>query len=98
MRIITPIAEHYQNMDELAQAQCAALFDQLNGTDDEDFDPSDEPQVLQGISRDNKGRAYLVFASDYRPREHQLIYVDAILNLADLLRRERVLPSPDQAP
>jgi hypothetical protein len=88
------IDEEYQQLAELAQAQCEALDLQIQRNED-DLNP-DEPEKLRGISQDKYGRAYLVFQADDSPRERQIIYVDAIMDLANLLRRERVLPSPDR--
>lgn len=94
MKLFVPIEDSYAQLAEFARTQCEALVEQIERNED-DLNP-DEPEKLRGISRDNKGRAYLAFSSDDRPRERQIIYVDAIMDLADLLRRERVLPSPDR--
>lgn len=86
------IEETYEQMAELAQGQVKALMEKFEEIRDPE-DPSDEaPEALQGITQDKNGRAMLVFRSQDAPRQRSIVYVDAIMDLADLLRRERCLP------
>ena len=89
------INERYQELAETATGQIEALqqaFDEIENPED----PSDD-WSLQGITRDKDQRAMLVFASPDTPNERSIVYVDAILDLRDLLCRERILPTESEA-
>ena len=82
------IDEAYEQVAERAGGQIAALLDAFQEIEE----PSDDaPESLQGITKDRDGRAMLVFQSPDTPRQRSIVYVDAILDLANLLRRERVI-------
>ena len=63
---------------------------------DDAVDLSLAPELLQGVCRGRDGRAYLIFQSEDTPRERRIVYVDAILELAALINRERVIPMPEK--
>ena len=93
MKQFVTIDDQYEQLAELAHAQCEEIEKTFQIINDPE-DPSDEaPERLQGITRTSPpmDRAALVFQSPDTPRQRRLVYVDAILDLADLIKRERVL-------
>lgn len=87
------IDEEYDRLVELAEAQAQAIQDAIfeKNEQEDNLDDEDEIERLRGIARDEDGRAMLVFQADATPRQRKLVYVDAILDLARLLNRERVI-------
>lgn len=59
-------------------------------------DLSIAPELLRGVSRGRDGRAYLIFQSEDTPRQRRIVYVDAILELANLINRERIIAMPEK--
>ena len=81
--------EHYRALADSACAQAEELeqmfMDIIDGRDEED-----EPCLVRlcGIRQEPDGRSVMVFAEPGVTHARQIIYVDAILALADLIKRE----------
>lgn len=93
------IDDRYFYLAETALMQCRELleaFERIEMPEDESL----EPETLRGITRTPVpfDRAALVFQSDETPNERTLVFVDAILDLANLLNREHILEPPEPAP
>ena len=85
------IDEHYRDLADRAEQQCAELGNQMTAIIDEaDDDGEPYAEKLCGIGRDKDGRAQLVFADpDGSTNRRTILYVDSIIELAKLLMRER---------
>jgi hypothetical protein len=87
-----PIDETYRDLADRAQAQCEALGDQMSAViDGEDDDGEACEMFLAGCRKEPDGRTVLVFGEADVPNGRTVVYVDAVLALADLIRRERVV-------
>jgi hypothetical protein len=93
------IEQRYEELAEIAQSQCEDIIQAIQIARDPDR-PDDNPERLQGITRTQPplDRAALVFHNDSANLAQTLVYVDAILDLAALLNRERVLLQPEADP
>jgi hypothetical protein len=86
--MLKPIDEHYRDLAVQATDQCEALARQMDAVldgEDEDGEPCGER--LCGRSR-RDGREALIFAEPGVRHQRQVVFVDAILELAALIRRE----------
>lgn len=90
------INQGYVEYAETAVGQIEALLEAFHEIENPEEPSDDAPESLQGITRDRDGRAMLVFQSPDTPRQRSIVYVDAILDLAGLLNRERVIPAGDE--
>lgn len=80
--------ERMRDLADRAADQCEALANKLTAIlDGVDEDGEDEPETLRGLATD-KGRLGLIFAEAGVSHRRTWIYVDAILALANLIRRE----------
>lgn len=87
---LKPIDEMYRDFCDCAVEQCAALGAQMNAIiEGEDEYGNDFDGWMNGTRREPDGRVVMVFL-ERGETQRQVIYVDAILALADLIRRERV--------
>lgn len=75
--------ERMRDLADRAADQCEALANKLTAV----LDGIDEAETLRGLGSD-KGRAGLIFSEDGVSQRRTWIYVDAILALADLIRRK----------
>ena len=87
-----PIDDRYLYLAEQAKEQCEQIleaFDRIELPEDE----SQEPETLQGVTRTPPpiDRAALVFQSNETPDQRTLVFIDAILDLALLINRERIV-------
>jgi hypothetical protein len=90
------IDDRYAYLAEQAEAQCREIIEAFERIDDPE-NPSVEPETLRGIGRvpyQKTDRPALVFQSDETLRQRTLVFVDAILDLAALIQRERLLEEP----
>jgi hypothetical protein len=88
------IDERYAGLAERAEEQCGELIKAFERIEDPE-DPSIEPERLVGIRREKNDRSALIFQSEDTPKQRTVVYVDDILKLAALIRRERVLTEPE---
>jgi hypothetical protein len=80
--------ERMRDLADRAADQCEALANKLTAVlDGIDEDGDDEAETLRGLGSD-KGRAGLIFSEDGVSQRRTWIYVDAILALANLIRRQ----------
>lgn len=88
------IDDTYAELAELAAGQCTALMEKFEEINDPDDPSDDEPETLQGVTRTLPplDRAALVFQSSSTPNQRAIVFVDAILDLAALILRERIIP------
>lgn len=89
---MTTIDEKYRDLADRAQQQCEALGDQFSAVidgEDEDGDPIE--MTMDGVRTERDGRRVIQFSEVDVPNGNIVVYVDAILELADLIRRERVV-------
>ena len=86
------IDEKYRSLADRAQQQCEALGDQFSAVIDE-CDDEGEPLEMQfdGVRVEKDKRIVMQFSEPDVGNSNIVVYVDAILALADLIRRERVL-------
>jgi len=83
------IDEKYRNLADSARDQAEELerifSDIIDGQDEEDEPCRERPC---GIRKEPDGRSVFVFAEPGIQNARRIVYVDAILALADLIRRE----------
>ena len=86
------IDQHYQDLAMRAADQAEALSSKMQAIN-EGYDDDGEPETerLCGVLREKDGRTTMVFADTAAPRQRTVIYVNAILDLADMIRREHIL-------
>jgi hypothetical protein len=85
---MTPIDERMRDLADQAADQCEALANKLTAIlDGVDEDGEDEPETLRGLATD-KGRLGLIFAEGGVSHRRTWIYVDAILALSEMIKRE----------
>jgi len=85
---MTPIDERMRDLADQAADQCEALANKLTAIlDGVDEDGEDEPETLRGLVTD-KGRLGLIFAEGGVSHRRTWIYVDAILALSEMIKRE----------
>lgn len=86
------IDEKYRDLADRAQQQCEALGDQFSALiDAEDEDGEPVEITMDGVRTEADGRRVIQFSEADVPNGRTVVYVDAILALADLIRRERVV-------
>jgi len=91
--MLKTIDQHYQELACRAHEQAEALADKfMQIIDDCDEDGAPDPDRLCGVRKETDGRRTMVFADpDMKGRSSVIFCVDAILDLADLIRREVVV-------
>jgi hypothetical protein len=83
------IDEHYSTLCDRAHEQTVALGNQFTAIIDGLDEDGEECKMRPcGIRKESDGRSVFVFAEPGVEHALQIVYVDAILALADLIRRE----------
>jgi len=81
--------EAIRDLADHAKDQCEALTEKMEAIiDGFDFDGDSDRERLCGITRDRDGRSMLAFAEPVINGPRTVVYVDAILALAELLNGE----------
>ena len=84
--------QHYSDLCDRAQEQAEALGNQFAAIlDGEDEDGEECTLRLCGVRVEKDGRRAMVFMDPAATHARQIVYVDDILALADLIRREVVV-------
>lgn len=87
-----PIDHHYRDLADKAADQAEAIGNQMTAIiDREDEDGNDFDGWMAGVRAEPDGRTVLVFCESDVSNGRTIVFVDAILALADLIRRERVV-------
>ena len=90
-----PIDETYRDLADRAADQAESIGNQMTAIiDREDDEGNDFDGWMVGVRKEPDGRTVLVFCDRDVTNGRTVVYVDAILALADLIRRERVVESP----
>jgi len=90
--MLKTIDQHYSDLCDSAQEQAEALGNQFAAIlDGEDEDGEEYAMRLCGVRTETNGRRAMVFMDPAAPHARQVVYVDNILALADLIRREVVV-------